>query len=63
MFSNRLREIRTKKGLTQKELAEKSGLSQVNISFYETGRFMPNLFSLQCLCGALDMTLTEFLGF
>ena len=63
MFSKRLREIRKQKGFTQKELSEKSGLAIVNISFYERERITPNLFSLECLCGALEVTATELLGF
>lgn len=63
MFSKRLREIRQLKGLTQVKLAEKSGVAQAMISLYESGKFVPTILTIECLCGALGVTATELLGF
>ena len=63
MFSERLKAIRKQKGFTQLKLAEKSGVPQGNISLYETGKFIPTILTVECLCGALEITATELLGF
>lgn len=63
MFGERLKEIRKQKGFTQLKLAKKSGVSQMCISLYETGKFTPIVFTLECICGALGVTATELLGF
>lgn len=68
-FSTRIKELRTSKQLTQKELAETLNISTVSISSYETGTKTPSLdmvkniaqkcnVSIDWLCGLSDnMTL------
>lgn len=63
MFSNNLKEIRMKKGLSQFKLAEKSGISQGNISQYEQGKIYPTIYTVESLCKILEITATELLGF
>lgn len=41
-MTNTIRELRTSAGLTQVELARRSGVSQPNIAAYETGRRDPS---------------------
>ena len=48
---------RAETGLTQKELAERSGLTQSNISRIETGRSVPNVRTLQQLAQGFGKTL------
>ena len=50
---NNLREFRIKKLMTQKELAEKSGVSQVTISFIENSLSAPMDLTKQKLARAL----------
>lgn len=50
--------IRTDLGLTQKELAEKAGLTQANISKIEKGITHPTLDTLLKLANGLDMKLS-----
>jgi putative transcriptional regulator len=41
-LANRLRELRTKRNLTQAELAEKIGVSRKTINTVENGIFIPS---------------------
>ena len=49
MFKERLKELRKSKGLSQKQLAEKTGISVHTINSYESGRRDPNTKNLQIL--------------
>jgi transcriptional regulator with XRE-family HTH domain len=53
--------IRLTKGLTQEELAERSGFSQQYISGLERGRRNPTVVSLYELALALDVDYLELL--
>jgi len=50
---------REKRGLTQRELAEKAGVSQGAIGQYEIGLTMPRLSTLQRIAVALNTTVSE----
>lgn len=50
-------EARTKQNMTQKELAERSGIRQSNISRIEKGVSSPNISTLQKLAEGLGMNL------
>ena len=52
-----LREARRKKGITQKELAELSGITQPDISRFENGRGNPSVKTLSCLARGMGMFL------
>lgn len=55
-------DARKKSGLTQKQLAEKTGIAQSDISKLETGTGNPSLKTLQRLAAGMGMTLhIEFL--
>lgn len=62
-FGQRLKRIRKAKKLTQTALGNKCGLCRNTISAYEMGRIMPNLPTIEWLCGGLDVTASELLGF
>lgn len=47
--------LRTKKGMTQAELAEKAGLDQPHISRIETGKFGPNAMTVGKIANALGV--------
>lgn len=61
--SSVLREARLRAGLTQRELAERTGTTQPAVSRWETGRVRPSLETLRTLiqaCGLeLRLVLTE----
>ena len=59
-ISERIKELRTGKKLTQSDLATEVGLTYVQIGRYETGKSTPSAEVLQKLAAALNTT-TDFL--
>lgn len=62
MFSNVLRDLRTKAGLSQEELGKKLGLAKSTISMYESGTREPNLETLEAIADLFNVdmnTLTD----
>lgn len=59
-FKDRLKEARTKKGLSQSALCKAIGIHVTNISRYERGENKPNTEILQKIANALDVT-TDYL--
>lgn len=56
-MGNKLREYRIKKGLSQEELAQKSGVSRVTISNIETGfQVIIKSATMEKLAEALEMS-------
>ena len=53
---------RTKIGLTQKELADKIGVSDKTISKWETGKSLPDISYYEPLCVALIIKVNELLS-
>lgn len=60
-IGDRLREIRKAKGLTGKDLEEKSGIGQSTISRIEQDQHSPSIDTLFSICQALDISLKELL--
>ena len=56
-IGKRIKEIRIKKNMTQKELAEASKIDATSISRYETGTQTPNLATLAYIAMALETSL------
>lgn len=50
-----IREVRLKKGFTQEQLAEKSGIKQQHLTQVETGKIRPTLKTSRALAKALDV--------
>ena len=49
-------------GITQRELAEKLGITQDSISLWETGKRVPDTQYLVPLCTTLDISIDYLLG-
>ena len=56
-----LRDLRIAKGLTQKQLADKLGVSQAAIGMWENGNRKPDIIMLKKLAHYLDCTTDELL--
>ena len=63
VLKNRLKEIRTEKGMSQAELAELVGVSRNTISSIETGQFYPTAKLALILCIALDKKFEDVFYF
>jgi transcriptional regulator with XRE-family HTH domain len=55
-----IKTMRKRAGLTQRQLAERLGVTHNTVSRWETGERMPR--NLRALCTALECTLTDLLG-
>lgn len=63
VLKNKLKEIRTEKGLSQSALAEMVGVSRNTISSLETGQFCPTAKLALILCIALDKRFEDVFYF
>ena len=57
-----LYELRTKKGLSQEELAEKLFVTRQAVSRWETGETVPNTETLKLLSNYYGVTINTLLG-
>lgn len=62
-LKNRLKEVRTEKGLSQAQLAKLVGVSRNTISSIETGQFSPTAKLALILCIALDKKFEDLFYF
>lgn len=62
IISEAIKRARKYRLLTQKELAEASGLSVSAIKFFEQGRSEPNAGSLKKMAKALDVSIDYLVG-
>lgn len=62
LFPFRLRTVRTFRGFTQMELAERAGLKQSAISHFETGARKPSFDNLRLVADSLDVATDYLLG-
>ena len=60
--SERIKERRTKNGLTQKQLAKESGLSERSVQNYELGERIPTLQAAISLADYFDVSLDYLVG-
>lgn len=58
-LDNHLKDLRTRKGLTQAELAERVGVSRKTINTVENGVFTPSATLALKLARALDVTVEK----
>ncbi len=63
VLKNNLKEIRTKKKLSQQELANMVGVSRNTISSIETGKYYPTAKLALVICIALDKKFEDIFYF
>ncbi len=61
-FSERLKELRTEKGLSQKQLADELMVSQTHISKLELKQRQPNIEQIIFLCKFFQVSADYLLG-
>lgn len=61
-IGERIKRLREERNLSQHKLADKIGVSQRNISAWETGRNEPTIFSCILLADYFEITLDELCG-
>lgn len=59
-FGLRIKELRNKKGITQYQLAEMTGIDPKHMSHIETGKSFPKADLIEKFAGALEIDYTEF---
>ena len=63
MFAERLKALRTEKGLTQVELAEMLGVSKGTVGMWETGKRMPSFETVDEMTTIFDKRMDYILGY
>lgn len=58
-FSERLKDQRSKKGLTQQQVANAIGVDTTTYAHYESGSRTPDIKKLQMLCGLLEIAIED----
>lgn len=61
-FSDRLRQLRKEKELSQQEVADALGFDKMTISGYENGKRHPRFDTIDTLADFLDVDITYLLG-
>ncbi|MBD5439864.1 MAG: helix-turn-helix transcriptional regulator [Treponemataceae bacterium] len=56
----KIRKLRLERNWTEYQLAEKSGLPQSTISSWYRKNMQPSISSLEKICGAFNITLSQF---
>jgi transcriptional regulator with XRE-family HTH domain len=62
LTGQKLKMIRTLKGMTQRDLAEKAGISPVSLATFESGKSDMRSSTIVKLCEALGVTVTYHVG-
>lgn len=61
MIGKKIKETRHKKGLSQKDLADKLETSPQNLAQYENGKRNPKLSTIRKIAKALDVPMSELI--
>lgn len=59
---NKIAELREEKGLSQRGLALATGISQANISRWESGQVVPNVLDVWMLADYFDVSVDVLIG-
>ena len=59
-IGEKIRKLRKERGLSQQKLADEIDAYQSNVYLWEKGKAKPRKRSIEKICSALKITLTEF---
>ncbi len=62
IFSERIKELRKNNNVTQGELAEEIGITATGVSYWESGKAMPNSETLQRLAKYFNVSIDYLTG-
>lgn len=62
VFGNILKELRMSKKVTQQEIAEITGVTPTGVSYWESGKAVPNYETLDKLANFLGVTVDYLMG-
>lgn len=62
-LNERIREIRIKRGLTQREVGERAHIAEPTIRKYESGKLNPKITTLEKIASALDVPVLALMGY
>lgn len=61
-IGKKIKQLRKEKGVTQKQLAERTGIATITIQQYEANKYKPKIEKLRQIAIALDVPLWTLLG-
>lgn len=61
-FANRIKQLRIENNLTQKDIAEKLGMTPTGISYWESGNAVPNYETLKKLADLFNVSIDFLIG-
>ena len=61
-LGEKIYKLRTKRSMTQEQLAEKIGVSRQSVSKWETDSAIPDIEKLKLLAEIFEVSITELLG-
>ena len=62
-FASRFKALRERIGVSQNEMAEKLGISQQSVSFYEKGERLPDFYVLNRICNETNCSIKYLFGY
>ena len=62
-IGDKLRAVRKARGLTAQKLSKRSGIDVNQIYYIENGHHQPTIFTLECICRALEIKSSDILDF
>lgn len=63
IVARRIDQLRTDSGMSMRDLSKKSGISKSQIANIISERKIPNICTINSICEALNISLSDFFGF
>ncbi len=63
LFASRLKALRERMGISQKEMAEKIGVSRQSVNYYENSERVPDFYVLNRICNETNCSIKYLFGY